>query len=99
MKKIILYGISLSLLTLVLKTVEYRFMIMDHAVEIYGGIVAAIFTAFGIWLSAKITKPKKEIVVVEKMVFPPLASFVTNVEALKTHGISQRELEVLELIA
>ena len=41
----ILYGISLALLLFLLKWIELRFIIINHAFEIYAGIIALLFTA------------------------------------------------------
>ena len=64
-----LYGISLAMLLFLLRWLELRFVIFDHALEIYAGAIAIIFTALGIWLALKLTKPKIERVVVEKEIF------------------------------
>jgi DNA-binding CsgD family transcriptional regulator len=101
-KQILLYGLALGLLIMLLKTLEYRFVILDHAIEAYGGMLAVIFTSLGIWLAVKLTKPKKEIVIVEKEVLVPAAgggTFSPDEKRLSSLGISKREYEVLELIA
>ena len=56
---LILYGISMALLLFLLKWLELRFVIIDHALEVYVGAIAVIFTGLGIWLAMKIVKPKK----------------------------------------
>ena len=103
-KQMILYGIVLGLLIAVLKIIEYRFMIIDHAIEVYGGMMALLFTTLGIWLGLKLMKPKKEIVVVEQIVHVPAEvnfsePFTLNTNELERLGISKREHEVLGLIA
>lgn len=101
----LLYGVALGLLITLLKFIEYRMVIKDHMLEAYGGMMALIFTVIGTWLGLKLTKTRKEIeivkevVVVEKMVFQPVIPFVVNDQAMKQLGISQREHEVLGLIA
>jgi len=57
-KTILLYGISLALLLILLKWLELRFVIFDHAMEIYVGAIAVIFTVLGIWLALILNKPK-----------------------------------------
>jgi NarL family two-component system response regulator LiaR len=47
-KQNILYGLSLALLLLLLKWLEWRFIIIHHAFEIYAGAIAVIFTGLGI---------------------------------------------------
>jgi DNA-binding CsgD family transcriptional regulator len=96
----VLYGISLAMLLILLKWLEFRFVIIDHALEIYIGVIALIFTALGIWLALKLARPKIQTVVVEKEVFKtPGADFVANEEEMAKLGLSKRELEVLQLIA
>lgn len=100
-KHIILYGLSLALLLFLLKWLQFRFVIIDHAFEIYVGAVALIFTALGIWLALKLSKPKVTTVVIEKEVRVPAHSngFVLNEKEMARLGISSRELEVLQLMA
>ncbi|THU34183.1 DNA-binding response regulator [Niastella caeni] len=94
------YGISLAILLFILKWLQFRFVIIDHALEIYIGAIAVIFTALGIWLALKLARPKIETVVVEKEVYiTPANDFATNDEELARLGLSKRELEVLQLIA
>jgi hypothetical protein len=49
-KTILVYGILGGLLIALLKIVEYRVLVLEHSLEIYGGIVALIFSGLGIWL-------------------------------------------------
>jgi len=98
-KAIIAYGISLALLLILLKWLELRFIIFDHALEVYIGAVAVIFTALGIWLALKLTKPKLNTVIVEKEVYVSRAEFVFNETEAAKLGLSKRELEVLNLMA
>ena len=99
-KTILLYGISLALLLFLLRWLELRFIIFDHAVEIYIGAIAVIFTALGIWLELKLTKPKIERVMVEKEIYIEKGrEFVFNEAEFTRLGISKRELEVLQLMA
>lgn len=96
----ILYGISLAALLFILKWLELRFLIIDHALEIYVGAIALIFTALGIWLALKLAKPKVQTVVIEKEVYKiPAPDFTANEAGPEKTGLSKRELEVLQLIA
>ncbi|OIQ20196.1 MAG: helix-turn-helix transcriptional regulator [Flavobacterium sp. MedPE-SWcel] len=99
-KQIILYGISLALLLFLLRWLELRFLILNHMQEIYGGVIAVIFTLLGIWLALKLTKPKKETIVVEKKIYlQQEKEFIQDEEALKATNLSPREMDVLELMA
>jgi ATP/maltotriose-dependent transcriptional regulator MalT len=82
----------------VLKYIEFRFLIAQHAFEIYGALIAVIFVSLGIWLGLKLTR-KKEVLVVKEVAVPSLQPFSLNEERLKDLGITRRELEILELIA
>ena len=97
-KHVLLYGIVGGVLIAGLKTIEYRWLIVEHSLEIYGGIVAVIFAVVGIWLGRKLTR-EKETVVVREVVVPAPAGFVRDEVKLESLGITPRELEVLELIA
>jgi NarL family two-component system response regulator LiaR len=99
-KHILLYGASLAVLLFLLRWLQLRFIVIDHAFEIYIGAIAVIFTALGIWLALKLTKPKIKTVVVEKEVFVHNgAGFTANEQAIEKLGLSKRELEVLQLMA
>ncbi len=99
-KAVLLYGTSLALLLFLLKWLELRFVIFDHSMEIYIGAIAVIFTGLGIWLTLKLTKPKVQTVVVEKEVFIQTNGvFRLNEKEVNRLGLSNRELEVLQLMA
>lgn len=99
-KGILIYSVSLALLLFLLKWLEYRFVIFDHAFEIYAGAIALIFTGLGIWLATKLAKPKVHTVVVEKEVYiNNSGDFTVNEKEMVRLGLSKREMEVLELMA
>lgn len=98
-KSTILYGVSLAALLFLVKWLELRFIIIDHSLEIYVGSIAIVFTVLGIWLSQKLTKPKKETIIIEKEVYVETAEFVQDKSQLEKLNLSKREMEVLELIA
>ncbi len=89
----------MALLLLLLKWLELRFVIFDHALEIYIGGVALIFMLLGIWVALKLAKPKVTTVVVEKKVYVQDGNFTVNDEEIKRLGLSRREVEVLQLMA
>ena len=97
-KTILLYGIVGGVVTALLKLVDYRFLVLEHALEIYGGLVALIFAAVGIWLGQKLTSPRVTVVVKEVQV-PVDVPFTRNTAKLEQLGITPRELEILEAIA
>src|SRR6478609_11239425 len=98
-KATILYSISLAFLLFLLKWLELRFIIFDHSFEIYIGFIAVIFTALGIWLALKLSKPKIETVVVEKEVYVARnENFILNTALISKLELSKRELEILNLM-
>jgi DNA-binding CsgD family transcriptional regulator len=109
-KTILVYGLLGGVLIAALKLVEFRFLVLEHSLEIYGGIVALIFAGLGIWLGLKLTRTR-ESVVVQKVEVPvevrvpvevPVlvaAPFARNEARLAQLGITPRELEILEALA
>ena len=97
-KPVLLYGLLGGALIALLKTIEYRYLVVEHSVEIYGGLVALVFVTVGIWLGLRITQ-RKERVIVREVSVPAPATFTRNEEKLAAIGMTRRELEILELIA
>lgn len=102
-KSILLYGVLGGVLIALLRVIEYRFLVVEHSVEIYGGLIAALFAALGIWLGLKLTTPRETVVLREIMVPAPqpFASepFAADAQRLEALRITPRELEILQLIA
>lgn len=103
-KTVLLYGILGGVLIAVLKIVEYRFLVLEHSIEIYGGIVALLFSGLGIWLGLKLTRTRETVVVREVPVpvevqVPVSAPFTRNEARLAQLGITAREFEILEALA
>jgi DNA-binding CsgD family transcriptional regulator len=97
-RHVLLYGLLGGVLIAVLKLIEYRWLVVEYSVEIYGGLVAAVFAGVGIWLGMKLTR-RTETVVVREVMVPAPADFVRDQGRLESLGITPRELEILELIA
>jgi DNA-binding CsgD family transcriptional regulator len=97
-RDILVYGLIGGVLIALLKLVEYRFLVIEHSLEIYGGIVALLFAALGIWLGLKLTRPK-ETVVIKEVRIETGGPFVQNTARIEALGLTPRELEILELIA
>lgn len=106
----LIFGVVGGLLIAALQYTEYRFIIIEHSVELYGALVAILFAAFGIWLGLRITRSRetvretiRETVVVREVLVPAEAPavgpFAPNTARQQTLGITARELEILALIA
>jgi len=94
-RHILMYGLIGGVLITLLQWTRYRFLVIDHSVEIYGALVAAVFAILGIWLGLKLTRAK----VVVKEVPVSAQPFVLNERRREDLGITRRELDILELIA
>jgi NarL family two-component system response regulator LiaR len=97
-KLVLLYGTISAATIIFLRLIEYRFLILDHSTEIYSGLIAITFSVIGIWLGLKLTR-KKEVVIVKEVAPDKTTLFVLNKEKLAELSITQREQEILELIA
>ena len=103
---VLLYALALAVLVVILKYVEYRFLIRDLSVEVYIGVVAVLFTALGIWVGSKLLARKAAVVQASapahsngeasRLAAMPSAGGPVQAGPL---GISARELEVLRLMA
>lgn len=93
-KQILIYGVAMAGLLYLLKWLELRLIIIDHAFEIYAGSIALMFTLLGIWLAVRITAHRRPLT---ESASKPTYEF--NIEKCERLNISKRELEVLQLIA
>src|SRR5215467_7473965 len=91
LREIALYGLAGGVLITVLKLTEYRFLVVEHSLELYGGLVAVLFSALGIWLGLRLTRKKPQPVAT--------APFTVDQQRQDELGITPRELEILGLIA
>lgn len=103
------YGLGIGVLAAGMAWIKYRFVILDHALELYGLIVAVLFICLGIWLGLRLSKPKtvvqKETVIQQEIIIKEVpviqeASIATQIQAKSREetGISSREMEVLKLL-
>ena len=93
LRDILLLGFCGGLLITLLRLTEYRFLVVEHSVEIYGGLIASIFAALGIWLGLTLTRKKVQ-------PSPPFTGpFTPDERRLSELGLTPRELEILSLIA
>jgi two-component system, NarL family, response regulator LiaR len=104
-RHVLIFGLVGGLLIVTLQYSEYRFVVIEHSVEIYVALVAILFSAFGIWLGQRIARRRKgpgETVVVREVLVGAEAApgpFTPNTANQQTLGITARELEILALIA
>ena len=111
-RHVLIFGVVGGLLIATLQYTEYRFVIIEHSVELYGALVAILFATFGIWLGLRITRRGetiRETVVVKEVLVPaeapaPFAPNTARQQAQQQGqqqalGITARELEILTLVA
>jgi DNA-binding NarL/FixJ family response regulator len=96
-RDILVYGAALALLVVVLKLTEYRFLVIEHSVEVYAGLVALVAAGVGIWLGRSLRRRKASETALT--VSAPQEPFVPDAAGLARLGITPRELEILDLIA
>jgi len=108
-RRVILYGLLGGVLLVLLKVIEYQYVVRAYPGEIYGGLVAAIFAGLGIYfgrhwarqreVTREVTVIKEVEVRVPEVRTPEAGPFVADAGKLKELGITPREHEILGLIA
>ena len=103
-RTVLLYGLLGGVLIAGLKAIEYRFLVVAHSLELYGGLVALLFAGVGLWLGLRLTRPRATVVVREVPVPVPVpvrvaGPFVRDDARVAALGITPRELQILELMA
>jgi DNA-binding CsgD family transcriptional regulator len=113
-KHVLLYGLLGGVLVAGLQLIEYRWLVVERSIEIYGGLVAALFAGLGIWLGQRLTRrpervapmtpvapiaPVAPTIVVREVVVPAPIPLVRDEDRVAALGITPRELEILQLIA
>ncbi len=90
----------MAILVFVLKWLQWKYLITDNSLDIYIGLLALFFTLLGIWVAHQMAKPKVKTVVIEKevYVYPPEV-FTVNERELEKLNLTNREYEVLKLLA
>lgn len=99
---VLIYGIAGGILIAALRFAEYRFLVVEHSLEIYGGLIALLFAGVGVWLGLTITRKeivKEEVIIVKEVPAAPDAPFTVNEGRQRELAITPRELEILGLLA
>lgn len=94
-KTVFLYCALLAILAILLRVLEYRFFVRELSIEIYVGLVAVLFSLLGIWVGLKIVNRRHNTARFQES----LQDIVIDPEKLRSYGISDRELDVLQLMA
>jgi two-component system, NarL family, response regulator LiaR len=105
---VLIYGLVGGVLIAVLNLIQYRYLVVEHSVEIYGALIAAIFSAVGIWLGLRITARRHaadpsansgQEAVLSNAAATPDQPFLPDEKRREDLRITPRELEILNLIA
>ncbi len=89
MKRTVLtYSLAIALLAASLQWLEHRYAVQVLSTRYFVGVVALGFLALGVWVGARLTVPRSS-----------GDSFELNRSAVEYLRLSDRELEVLGLIA
>lgn len=86
-KTILVYGLVLAGATFALQWLEYKYLTRVFAAEFYIFLLALGFMALGVWFGRRLTEKNKP------------AAFERNQAALSSLGVTDREYEVLTLLA
>lgn len=87
-KTVLTYGLVLALGAVALQWLEYRLWARSHVTEIWIALLAAGFLGLGVWVGARLFRPREL-----------AGGFEVNTAALASLGITRREQEVLGLLA
>lgn len=98
MKRVLLYGAAGGALIALLKLIEYKHFVHAYPSELYGGLIAILFTVLGLYAGLR-GRREKEVVVVREVRVRDNAPFALDAARLKELGITPREHEILCLIA
>ena len=82
-----MYGAGLAAAAFALQWLDYQHAVRLFATELYIIFIAVAFTALGVWLGYRLTRRTRR------------PAFEPNRKAVAALGISDREYEVLELLA
>ena len=97
-RHVLMYGLIGGILIALLQWTEYQFLVVEHSIEIYGGLIAATFAVLGIWLGLKLTA-KRQTIGVREVPVAAEGPFISDERKREDLHITRRELEILELIA
>ncbi len=88
LKTVLIYGAALAAGAVALQWLEYQIWARTHAGSIYVALVAVAFLGLGIWVGQRLFRRE-----------PPAGEFTPNERAQTSLGITERERQVLQLLA
>jgi DNA-binding CsgD family transcriptional regulator len=88
LKTVLIYGCALAAGAVALQWLEYRIWARTHAGAVYVALIAAAFLGLGIWVGRRLFHRE-----------PRAREFTPNERAQVSLGITERERQVLQLLA
>jgi DNA-binding CsgD family transcriptional regulator len=88
LKTVLIYGLALAAGAVALQWLEYQLWARTHAGTVYVALIAAAFLGLGIWVGRKLFYRE-----------PRAGPSTPNARAQTSLGITEREREVLKLLA
>lgn len=105
MRRVLFYGLLGGAAIALLKVLEYKHFVHAYPTEIYGGVIAAVFAALGVYLGLRWRRAHEPSAATAIPASPAVAApqpgtpFVADAAKLRELGITPREHEILGLIA
>jgi DNA-binding NarL/FixJ family response regulator len=88
LKTVLIYGLALAAGAVALQWIEYQVWARTHAGTVYVALIAVAFLALGIWVGRRLFRKE-----------PRSSIFTPNERARASLGITERERQVLQLLA
>lgn len=88
LKAVLIYGSALAAGAVLLQWLEYQIWARRHSGTVYVALIALAFLGLGIWVGRRLFRSE-----------PPAGQFAPNERAQSSLGITEREREVLQLLA
>jgi len=101
-RHVLIFGLVGGVLVTLLRFIDYRFLVIEHSFQIYGGLIALTFAVLGIWLGIRLSSRRQTPAANQTAashVIPAGQPFAPNERKRDELGITPRELEILGLVA
>lgn len=99
-KELVIYGVVMAVVLVFLKWLEWKFLIVGNAIDLYVGLIALSFTALGVWIANQLIDRRVKTIIVEKEIpVRDVGPFSPDLAALEKLELTSREWEVLQLMA
>lgn len=88
LRTVLIYGVALAAGAVLLQWLEYQIWARSHPGMIYIALIAAAFLGLGVWVGRRLFRSE-----------PQAGEFSPNERAQASLGITERERQVLQLLA